>query len=142
MPFSTAECAWHNTRVKVFNRTLVGLRGFEFGKTKETEYLYAAGDEPIDIQTGNKGYPVTLKILKYELDDMNDAARAAGYEDITEVPHEAVVITCLYKKKASDPIRTVTSTGVKFSDIKAGMDQGAKFDEVSLPALSMKTVFL
>lgn len=139
--FSTAECAWHQTSIKLLGRTLVGITGFEFEKAHEKEYLHAAGADPIDIQSGNKTYPGSLKVLKYELDQMNEAARGAGFADITEVPHEAVVITCVYKKKLTDPIRTVTAAGVSFSNIKAGMEQNAKKTEVSLPFLSMRTIF-
>lgn len=142
MSFSTAECAWAQTSMKVLGATIIGIRGFEFKKTKEGEYLYGAGDEPIDIQRGNKGYPGNLKLLKYEVDKLNDAAKVAGYEDITEVPHEAVVITTLYKKKATDPIRTITAAGVAFTEITAAMEQNGKMDEVQLPLLCMKTVYL
>lgn len=141
MGFSTSECAWHHTSVKILGRTLVGIRGFEFEKNIEKEYLYAAGNEPIDIQVGNKSYPLNLKLLKYELDLMNDAALAAGYEDITEVPHEAVVITCVFKKRATDRARTITSAGVAFDNIKPAMDQNGKFSEITLPGKAMKTVF-
>lgn len=140
--FSTSECAWHQTSIKFLGRTLVGITGFEFKKGHEKEYLHAAGADPIDIQSGNKTYPGNLKVLKFELDMMNDAARAAGYEDITEIPHEAIVITCLYKKKPTDPTRTVTAAGVSFSDITTAMEQNAKNTQVTLPFLSMKTNFI
>lgn len=140
--FSTAECAWHQTSIKLLGRTIVGVTGFEFKKAHEKEYLHAAGAEPIDIQSGNKTYPGTLTVLKYELDLLNDAARAAGFEDITEVPHESVVVTCLYKKKPTDPTRTVTVAGVSFTDITLAMQQNAKNTQVPLPFLSMKTSML
>lgn len=142
MGFSTKECEWSKTTIKVLGRTLVGIRGFEFEKNIETEYLYGAGDDPIDIQRGNKGYPGSLNMLKYEVDMMNDAARAAGYEDITEVPHDAVVITCQYKKKLADPARTITSAGVAFTSLKYALQQNAKMSEVPMPFLSMKTTVL
>lgn len=139
--FSTAECAWHHIKVKVLTRTLVGIRGFDLKKTFEKEYLYAAGNKPIDIQEGQQAYPVTLKLLKFEVDQLNDAARLAGYKDITEVPHEAVVITVSYKKKATDPARSITCPGVAFTEISAAMDTGGKMTEVSMPGLAMDAVF-
>lgn len=140
MGFSTKECAWSQTSLKVLGRTVVGIRGFEFNKSIEKEYLYGAGDEPLDIQSGNKGYPGNLKLLKYEVDAFNDAAVAAGYADITEVPHEAVVITCQYKKSLTDVARTITATGIAFTEIKNSMEQNGKMSEITLPFLSMKTV--
>ena len=140
MGFTTKECAWSHTSVKLLGATMVGLRGFEFDKDIEKEYLYAAGDEPIDIQNGNKGYPLNLKLLKYEVDKLNDAALAAGYEDILEVPHELIVITCQYKKRITDAQRTIVSSGVAFTSLKFAMEQNNKMGEVTLPGMAMKTV--
>jgi hypothetical protein len=140
MAFSTAECAWKHISIKVLGKTIVGIESFEFEKNTETEYLYGAGDEPIDIQEGNKAYPGSLGVLKYELDYMNDAAFAGGWLDISEVPHEAIVITTLFKKRLTDPTRTIISTGVKFGDLKIAMSQNGKSIPVSLPFKAMKTV--
>lgn len=140
MSFSTKECAWSHTSLKILGATIVGLRGFDFEKNFEKEYLYAAGNEPIDIQPGNKSYPGHLKLLKYEVDKMNDAALLAGYEDITEVPHEAIVITCSYKKVATDAARTITAMGVAFTNLKEALEQNGKMTEITLPFLSMKTI--
>ena len=141
MGFNTRECAWHQTSVTILGRTLVGIRGFDFEKDVEKEYLYGAGSDPIDIQSGNKSYPCSLRLLKYEVDLLNDAALAAGFEDIVEVPHEAIVITCVFKKTLTSPIRTITAAAVAFKNIKASLEQNGKMTEVTLPGLSMKTVF-
>lgn len=141
MGFSTKECAWSQTSFKCLGRTTTGRLGFELEKDVETEYLYGDGPEPIDIQRGNKSYPGNVEMLKYELDMYNDAAVAAGYEDITEVPLEAIVITCVYKKLATDKPRTITASGVAFTNIKIAMQQNDKSTKVTLPFKSMKTVF-
>ena len=141
MPFSTKECAWSQTQIKFLGRTIVGLRGFEFKKSVEKEHLYGAGDEPIDIQTGNKKPDGNLELLKFEVDLLNDAAQAAGFSDITEVPHPAVVVTCTYQKNKGDQLRTITAFGVAFTDISFAMKQNAKMSEVTLPFINMKTVF-
>lgn len=138
MGFSTKECAYAHITLQMLGRTFVGLRGFSFEKNIDKEYLHGAGNEPIDIQVGNKTYPVTLKLLKYEVDALNDAALNAGFDDILEVPHDAITITCSFKKNATDKIRTIVAAGVAFSNIKFGQDQGAKFTEVDMPALAMK----
>lgn len=135
--FSTKECAWAHVSVTILGRTIVGLRGFEFKKTIEKEHLYAAGDMPIDIQSGNKKFEGNLKLLKYEVDMLNDAAFAAGYIDILEVPHDVVVITCDYKKRETDKKRTVIASGVAFTELTRAMEQNAKMSEVTLPLLAM-----
>jgi len=93
---TSKECAWSKFEVKLLGRTIKGLRGFSFKKTVEKEHLYAAGSQPIDIMDGNVKYEGSIKILGFELDALNKAAQVAQYSDITEVPHEAIVITCSY----------------------------------------------
>jgi hypothetical protein len=137
MPFSTKECAWSHVSVTILTRKIVGLRGFEFKKTIEKEHLYAAGDSPIDIQSGNKKYEGSLKLLKFEVDMLNDAALAAGYNDILEVPHHLITITCDYRKNATDPKRTITVSGVAFTELSRAMEQNAKMSEISLPLIAM-----
>lgn len=141
MGFSTDECAWKKVSIKMLGRTLVGISGFEFEKNFDKEYLYGAGDEPIDIQDGNKSYPGSFKLYKYEIDLLNDAAQAAGFADITEVPHELIVATCVFKKTLTSKTRTITSSGIAFSNLKAGMEQGAKKTEMTLPFIAMNNTF-
>lgn len=140
MSFSTNECAYKSVRVKMLNRTFVGLQAWEFGKKIDKEYLYGAGDEPIDIQEGNKSYPGSLTLLKYEVDMLNDAAMAAGYLDITEVPHTAITIETEFKKTPTAPMRRIQVLGVAFTDLTMAQQQGAKSTPVQLPYLSMKTI--
>ena len=136
--FSTKECAWQNTSLTVLGRKVTGLRGFEFKKSVEKEHLYAAGSEPIDIQDGNKKYEGNIKLLKYEVDLLNDAALAAGFTDITEVPHEAILITTEYKKVITDKARKVIAAGVGFTEMGFAMEQNAKMTEVTLPFIAIK----
>jgi hypothetical protein len=134
---TSAECAYSRFEMTILTRTIKGLRGFGFKKEVEKEHLYGAGDEPIDIMSGNKKGSGSIKVLGFEADLMNKAARDAGYEDITEVPHEAIVITCSYKKRLSDPLRTYIASGVSFSECGVDMEQNAKFREITLPYLAM-----
>lgn len=140
--FSTSECAWAQTSVRVLGRTLVGIRGFSFKFGIEKEHIYAAGAKPIDIQSGNEKSEGSLTLLKFELDQMNDAAQLAGYDTIAHVPHTAISITCAYKKYPTDPIRTIQAAGVGFTEIEVSMKQNDKMTEINLPflAISVKHV--
>jgi len=141
MNFSTKECAWSNVSITFLGRRITGLRGFEIKKSLEKEAMYGEGSDPLDIQTGNRKNDGNLKVLKFEIDMFNDAAVAAGYADILEVPHEAIAITCLYRKISTDPIRSISVLGVAFTELGAAMEQGAKYTEVTLPYIAIKTVF-
>lgn len=138
---TTSECAWANFEVQVFNRVIRGLRGFEFKKEKEKEAIYGAGDEPIDIQHGQSKYSGNIKLLGFEADLMNKAAVAAGYADLTEVPHDQIVITCSFKKLLTDPVRKYVARGCGFSEIAGALEQNAKHREVTLPFVAMRIEF-
>jgi hypothetical protein len=137
MDFKTQDCAWSNIKLTLLGRTLTGLRGFETKKTIEKEHVYASGDEPIDIQSGNKKYEGSLKLLKFEVDLLNDAALLAGFADITEVPHTLITATIEFKKELIGTIRTIAVLGISFTELPTAMEQGAKMGEVTLPFLAM-----
>lgn len=134
---TSSECAWANFEVKILNRVIKGLRGFESKKTKEAEPLMGSGDDPIDITTGNNKYEGNVKVLGFESDAMNKAAQDAGYDDITEVPHEFIVITISFKRRATDKLKTIVTRGVKFTEDGLAMEQGAKNRETTLPYIAM-----
>lgn len=139
--FSTKECAWAQVKMKMLGRTITGLRGFEFRKAVEKELLYAAGPEAIDIQEGNKAGSGTITLLKFELDLLNDAAIAAGFADIVEVPHVLISITGQFKKNIGSKSRIIEVPALAFTDMSVAMQQNAKFAEVSLPFISAKVIF-
>ena len=131
------ECAWAQLEVNILGRTIKGLRAVEAKKSVEKEHLYASGDEPIDITSGNKKYEGSIKILGFEADAMNDVAQAAGYDDITDVPHEAIVMTLRWKKNKIDRPRFKTIAGIAFTENGFSQEQNAKYREVTLPYLAM-----
>lgn len=133
----TSECAWAHTEIMILGRKIKGLRGFEFKKAKAKESIYGSGGEPIDIQEGNVSYTGSIKILGFELDALNRAAQAAGYNDIVDVPHEAIVITCSYQKTKLDKKVSISAKGVAFTEVGEAMEQDAKMREITLPLVAM-----
>lgn len=133
----SSECAWFHVEVMMLGRVFKGLRGFSYKKTVDKEHLYGSGNEPIDISTGNKKYEGDLKMLGFERDAMKRTAQAAGYSDLTEVPHEAIVLTFKYKKTKIDPVMIEIVNGAAFTEDGSSMEQGAKMREITLPYLAM-----
>lgn len=142
MEFSTKDCAWSKITITLLGRKITGVRGFEVKKTVEKEHVYAAGCDPIDIQSGNKKHDGNLKLLKYEVDLLNDAAQAVGYEDITEVPHTLINATIEYKKNLVDQMRITAVLGIAFTELPEAMEQNAKMHEITLPFLAMRITHL
>lgn len=134
---TSKECAWANFEVKILGRVVKGLRGFSIKKSVEKEHLYGAGDEPLDIQWGNKKYEGSIKVLGFEADAMDKAAALAQFEDVTEVPHEGIVLTISYKKRMTDKVTTITVNGVAFTETGIDLEQNAKHREVTIPFLAM-----
>jgi hypothetical protein len=132
------ELEWKHVTLSLLGTTIRGLRGFKIKKSKETEHLFAAGEEAVGIQTGNIKRDGSYKILKSDYDKLNDAAIQAGYEDITEVPYQLITSTIAYRKAFNRPLRTISVLGHQFTDIEEAMEQGAKMMEVELPWIAMR----
>lgn len=135
--FDTKECEWSDTTVNIAGANLTKARGIAYKATKDKELLHAAGDEPVSIQAGNRGYSGTIKLLKGALDDMNRAAKLAGGADVLDLEFD-IVIT--YKAKGSRTLQTDTLVGVQVQEFEKGWDQGAKFMEISLPIIFVKLI--
>jgi hypothetical protein len=134
MNFNSQECAWADISVGIFGEAITTLRAIKYGKEVEKEAYYAAGSKPVGIGEGNEKFDgASLKVLKEGLRKMNNAARAAGFADITKVPCQAIIITINYKLGFGRPLQTDTLFGVSFTKFDKGMEQGAKFMEVELP---------
>jgi hypothetical protein len=125
------EAEWTDMKIAIDGKTITGIRGITYKKTPDDEALHAAGREPVSIQSGNNTYEGTLKLLKNELDALNAAARALGYDDICDV--SGLVITIAYLPKAARLLKTDTLTGVKLGELPFGWEQGAKFMEHDIP---------
>lgn len=135
MGFNSREFEFADVKVSMLGKELTGLRGLEYDYEQEKEHLYAAGNKPKSIQKGQIKPTGTLTILKTDLDDLNAAARAAGYKNIVQVPGRLINITCIYQKDDGDPIRTDSLINVEFTKMSDGGKSGDKFKECALPFL-------
>ena len=136
----SSECAWKHGELILLGRRINGLRGFELKKTEEKEHLYGTGQNPLDIQEGNIKCEGSIKVLGFELDAMNRAAMMAGYSDITEVPHEAIVMTVKLQKSVAEQKTVFNVRGIAFTEAANSMEQNAKMREVTLPFLAMDII--
>lgn len=138
MAFDSREFEFADIKMSMLGVESSGLRGLTFKKSQEKELVYAAGNQPKSIQRGNKKNEGELSLLKSDLDIYNKAARAAGYEDITDVPGKFINITCVYQKKDGDGLATDSLINVEFTEFEDGMKQGDKFKEVTLPFIFLR----
>lgn len=111
----------------------------KYKTARETEHLYGAGDEPFDINPGNKAYTGEMELYKSVIDTMNVAAQAAGYDDLTDIAWVAVVN---YKATATAPMQTVTLPNVQFEEFELGAANNDKKILSNIPFKCLKPIVL
>lgn len=130
MFFDTKECEWSDMEVYINGVKITKITGLKFKKTREKELLYAAGSDPINIQSGNKGYSGTLTVLRGAVEDMTRAVKASGGEDLLDAEWSVV---CKFKPKGVRALSTYTIPTAEFTEFEDGMMQNDKKGEIALP---------
>lgn len=134
------ELEWHHATLSLMGVVINGLRGFKYKKSTEKEHLFAGGQDAVGIQSGNRKVDGSIKFLKSEIDRLNDAAQAAGYDDITDVPCQLITATFNYKAGFNRPQRTDVISGIGFMDLERAMEQGAKQMDIEVPFIALKLI--
>ena len=89
--FNSKEYAWIDVNVVMLGKPVTGLRGIEYKSQRQKEALYATGKKARGIQLGKKEYEGTITVLQSELIAMQAAAKAKGYDDITDLEFDIIV---------------------------------------------------
>ena len=66
--FNTREYEWSDVTVVLAGQDVIGLRGISYSSAQEKEALYAKGNKPHGIQSGNKAYTGSIRLLQSELE--------------------------------------------------------------------------
>jgi hypothetical protein len=130
------EVEWADVTILVdgIDATLKSL-GISYGVKVDKEHLFAGGDEPVGIQSGNRTPSGVLTVLKENYDILDEAAIAAGGRDITDLVLQLAVF---YKPKGNRPPRTEILEGAEFSEFNSKIAQGDKKMPVELPFLFLR----
>ena len=131
------EVVWSDMSAQINGATITKIVDVKYGPKVKKEHLHAAGDEPISIQSGNREYTGSLKVLKSALDALNLAAVAAGGRDCLDVTFDIVIN---YKAKGVRPLMQTIIKSVEITEYSAGMAQGATSMQIDLPFLAMAVV--
>lgn len=130
--YNGKEVEWSDMEVFINGARITKIQGISYKPTQEKEFLNAAGNEPISIQRGNKGYTGTMKLLKGAVDSLNDAAKLAGGNDLLDL---SVVVVINYIPKGTRFRKTDTLNGLEFTEYQKGMEQNSKSMPIDLPFL-------
>ena len=87
--FNSNQFAWRNITATILGKTVTELTEVSYDVDRDTEYVFAAGDEPQGIQRGNKKYNVKIGLLQSGIELLEEAARLANpgnpSADITDI---------------------------------------------------------
>ena len=118
--FNSREYEWADISVVMGGRPVTGIRGIKYNIKKEKELLYAKGNRPHAVQSGNYDYSGEITLL-----------REAAKGDI--VAAQLDVVVAYGNPTRGDAITTDILVGVEFTEDNTEWKQGDKFQEKSIP---------
>lgn len=125
--FSSREYEWADINVVMGGRPITGIRGIKYNNKKEKEPVYAKGNKPHAIQSGNYDYSGEITLLQSEYIALREAAKG----DILNISLDIVV--AYGNPTRGDAITTNTLIGVEFTEDNTEWKQGDKFLEKAIP---------
>lgn len=125
--FSSREYEWADISVVMGGRPVTGIRGIKYNIKKEKELLYAKGNRPHAVQSGNYDYSGEMTLLQSEYLALREAAKG----DILAAQLDVVV--AYGNPTRGDAITTDILVGVEFTEDNTEWKQGDKFQEKTIP---------
>lgn len=135
--FDSKECEWADLTLYLNGAKVVKIQGLRARRSQEKEFLYAAGNEPGDIQSGNKGGDGTLTLLKGAADNIRRAIAAAGGIDIMDA---RFVIVADFAPKGNRIAQSNTYNGVEFTEDPLDLVQNQNSIPIPIPFLFLQKI--
>ena len=132
--FNTREYEWSDVTVVLAGRDITGLRGISYSSAQEKEALYAKGNQPHGIQSGNKSYSGSIRLLQSELIALQQAAGG----DVLDI--SADIVVPYGNPSKGDVIHTDLVRGMQFTESPKSLNQNDKFMEIELPFIALDIV--
>ena len=130
--FNSKEYAWVDVNVVLLGKPVVGLRGIEYKSKRQKEALYATGKKARGIQMGRKEYEGTVTVLQSELIAMQAAAKAKGYDDVTDLEFDIIVSYV----SESGVVQTDKVVNTSITEAPNNMKEGDLYSEHALPFIA------
>lgn len=130
--FNSKEYAWIDVTLVMLGKPVTGLRGVEYKMKRQKEALFATGKKARGIQLGKKEYEGTITVLQSELIAMQTAAKAKGYDDVTDLEFDAIVSYV----PESGVVQTDKIVNLSITEAPYGMKEGDLFQEIALPFIA------
>ena len=130
--FNSKEYAWVDVNVVLLGKPVVGLRGIQYKSKRQKEALYATGKKARGIQMGRKEYEGTVTVLQSELIAMQAAAKAKGYDDVTDLEFDIIVSYV----SESGVVQTDKVVNASITEAPNNMKEGDLYSEHALPFIA------
>lgn len=127
MMFNSREYEWADIDIVIAGRPVTGIRGIKYNTKKEKELVYAKGNKPHAVQSGNYDHSGEITVLQSEYNALRQAAKG----DILSVSLDIVV--AYGNPTRGDAITTDILVGVEFTEDNTEWKQGDKFQEKTIP---------
>lgn len=130
--FNSKEYAWIDVNLVMLGKPVTGLRGIEYKMKRQKEALFAAGKKARGIQLGKKEYEGTITVLQSELIAMQNAAKAKGHDDITDLEFDAIVSYL----PESGVVQTDKVVNLSITEAPYSIKEGDLYQEIALPFIA------
>ena len=130
--FNSKEYAWIDVTLVMLGKPVTGLRGIEYKMKRQKEALFATGKKARGIQLGKKEYEGTITVLQSELIAMQTAAKAKGYDDVTDLEFDAIVSYV----PESGVVQTDKIVNLSITEAPYGMKEGDLFQALALQLIA------
>ncbi|KAA6336276.1 hypothetical protein EZS27_015563 [termite gut metagenome] len=133
MAFNSKEYSWADIKVVLLGREVTGIRAVEYKTKHQKELLYAAGRKARSVQWGKKEHEGTITVLQSELIALDNAAKAKGWDDVTDMDFDIIVSYI----PSSGIISTDKILQASITEIPKSFKEGDLFLEIALPFIAL-----
>ncbi len=131
MMVNTRQYEWADITIYLMGRMLNKARGIKYTRKIEREPVYAKGNKPHSIQSGNISFEGEIELLQSDY----EALVQAGGGTVLSLQLDAVVA---YGNPAQGhPVITDRIIGMQFTEEAKEMKQGDKHMTITLPFIAL-----
>ena len=134
MGYNSRQYEWADLKVTLGGKELTGIRGLKYTEKVEREVLYAKGNRPYSMQSGNISIEGEIMLLQSEL----EALIKGSPKGLLEM--QVDIVASYGNPTNGDAMLTDRVEGLMFTEIAKELKQGDKFMEITLPFIALNVV--
>lgn len=123
----TREYEWSDITLVLAGRDIKGFRGVKYGESQEKEMLYAKGNKPHSVQSGNISYEGEITLTQSEYQTLKTAMGGSILKGSVSM------IVAYGNPSRGDQMTVDRLVACSFTKDTTEWKQGDKFQEKTLP---------